>query len=270
MTIRPKSAEAIEKMRAAGRVVAEVLQRLRTLCRPGVATAELDAEAVRLFRGRGARSLFLGQPHPRGGRPYPGNICVSINEELVHGIPGPRVIAEGDIVTVDVGVEKDGWCGDAARTFAVGPVPARVAELLAATADALEVVRREARAGILWSAVAGRIQTLVEGRGFEVVREYVGHGIGREMWEPPRVPNFVGGDMARDDFLLAEGMTMAVEPMVNMGRRQVREKEDGWTVVTADGKPCAHFEDTFVIRREGAEPLTRQAPEGAQVSPERG
>ncbi|MBM4017710.1 MAG: type I methionyl aminopeptidase [Planctomycetes bacterium] len=260
MTISTKSAEAIEKMRAAGCVVAETLELLRELCRPGTTTGQLDAEAVRLFGRCGARSLFLGQPHPRGGRPYPGNICVSVNEELVHGIPGPRAVVEGDIVSVDVGVQKDGWCADAARTFAVGRVPPRVEELLAATAEALQVVRREARAGVFWSAVAGRMQDLVERRGFSVVREYVGHGIGREMWEPPRVPNFIGADMDRDDFLLAEGMTLAVEPMVNLGTRYVREQGDGWTVVTADGRPCAHFEDTFVVRRDGAEPLTRPGP----------
>ena len=257
MTIRPKNAEAIVKMREAGQVVAEVLDLLRLLCRPGVTTAELDAAAVQRMAERGARSIFRGQPHPRGGPAYPGNICVSINEELVHGIPGPRQIAGGDIVSVDVGVEKDGWCGDAARTVAVGEVSPDVADLVETTARALEVVRREARAGVLWSAVAGCIQTLVESRGFSVVREYVGHGIGRQMWEAPRVPNYVGGDMARDDFLLAEGVTLAVEPMVSMGRRHVREMADGWTVVAADGKPCAHFEDTFVIRPDGAEPLTR-------------
>jgi methionyl aminopeptidase len=257
MSIRPKNADEIEKMRAAGRVVAEVLTRLEQLARPGATTAELEAEAVRLFAERGARSLFIGQPHPRGGRPYPGSICVSVNEELVHGIPGPRRIAEGDIVSVDVGVQKDGWCGDAARTFVVGVVPPRVRQLVDVTAEALNVVRREARAGVLWSAVAGRIQALVEAAGFSVVTEYVGHGIGRRMWEEPRVPNYVGRDMARDDFLLLENMTMAVEPMVNLGRREVREKEDGWTVVTQDGKPAAHFEDTFVVRRDGAEPLTR-------------
>jgi methionyl aminopeptidase len=257
MAISPKSPEAIEKMRAAGRVVAEILQRLEEISRPGVTTAELEAEAVRIMEARGATSIFFGQPHPRGGRPYPGNICVSVNEELVHGIPGPRRIAEGDVVSVDVGVRKDGWCGDAARTFAVGRVPQMVERLLAATAAALDIVRREARAGVLWSGVAGQIQSLVERAGFSIVTEYVGHGIGREMWEEPRVPNYVGGDMARDDFLLVENMTFAVEPMVNMGRRHVREKEDGWTVVTADSKPCAHFEDTFVVRRGGAEPLTR-------------
>jgi len=264
MTIRPKNAEAIEKMRVAGRVVAEVLLRLQEIARPGVTTAELEAEAVRMFGERGARSLFLGQPHPRRGRPYPGHICVSVNEELVHGIPGPRRIAEGDIVSVDVGVEKDGWCGDAARTFAVGAVPERVQALLATTEEALGLVRREARAGVLWSAVASQIEDLVRQAGFSVVTDYVGHGIGREMWEPPRVPNYVGRDMARDDFLLAEDVTIAVEPMVNMGSREVREKEDGWTVVTVDGKPAAHFEDTFVIRRDGAEPLTRlpQATKG--------
>ena len=159
MTIRPKNAEAIEKMRAAGQVVAEVLELLRTLCRPGVTTAELDDAAVRRMAERGARSLFRGQPHPRGGPPYPGDICVSVNEELVHGIPGPRRIAEGDVVSVDVGVEKDGWCADAARTFTVGDVSPDVRDLVETTAKALEVVRREARAGVLWSAVAGRIQT---------------------------------------------------------------------------------------------------------------
>ncbi|MBL7139493.1 MAG: type I methionyl aminopeptidase [Planctomycetes bacterium] len=257
MSIRPKRREDIEKMRAAGRIVAEVLVRLPQLARPGITTADLDAEALRIIRERGGTPLFYGQPHPRGGRTYPGNICVSINEELVHGIPGPRKIVEGDIVSVDVGVEKDGWCGDAARTFAVGEVPRRVARLLQVTEEALEIAHREGRAGLLWSAVAGRMEAVVAGAGFSVVHEYVGHGIGSRMWEEPRVPNYVGRDVLRDDFLLVENMTLAVEPMVNMGRRDVRETDDGWTVVTCDGKPCAHFEDTFVVRRDGCEPLTR-------------
>jgi len=257
MSIRPKSLDAIEKMREAGRVVIEVLARLRQMARPGVTTGELDAEALSIITGHGARALFYGQPHPRGGRTYPGNICVSLNEELVHGIPGPREIVEGDIVSLDVGVEKDGWCADAARTFAIGEVPERTRRLLATTDEALEVARRQARAGVLWSAVAGQIEALVTGAGFSIVTEYVGHGIGATMWEEPRVPNYVGRDMLRDDFLLVENMTFAVEPMVNMGRRDVREKDDGWTVVTGDGKPCAHFEDTFVVHRDGCEPLTR-------------
>jgi methionyl aminopeptidase len=194
---------------------------------------------------------------------YPGSICVSVNEELVHGIPGPRRIAEGDVVSVDVGVEKDGWCGDAARTFLVGRGSSATQKLVATTSAALDLVRREARAGVLWSAVAGQIEDLVLKAGFSVVTEYVGHGIGRRMWEDPRVPNYVGRDMARDDFLLMDGLTLAVEPMVNMGRPDVRETDDGWTVVTIDGKPAAHFEDTFVIRREGAEPLTRLPEPGA-------
>jgi len=257
MSIRPKSLDAIEKMREAGRVVIEVLARLRQMARPGVTTGELDAEALSIITGHGARALFYGQPHPRGGRTYPGNICVSLNEELVHGIPGPREIVEGDIVSLDVGVEKDGWCADAARTFAIGEVPERTRRLLATTDEALEVARRQARAGVLWSAVAGQIEALVTGAGFSIVTEYVGHGIGATMWEEPRVPNYVGRDMLRDDFLLVENMTFAVEPMVNMGRRDVREKDDGWTVVTDDGKPCAHCEDTFVVHRDGCEPLTR-------------
>lgn len=257
MSVRPKSLEAIEKMRVAGQIVGEVLVRLQEMARPGVTTAELDAEALRIITERGGKALFYGQPHPRGGRTYPGHICVSVNEELVHGIPGPRRIAEGDVVSLDVGVQKDGWCADAARTFGVGEVPERVRKLLRTTDEALEVARREARAGVLWSAVAGRIEALVSGAGFSIVTEYVGHGIGSEMWEEPRVPNYVGRDLMRDDFLLVENMTMAVEPMVNMGRRNVREKEDGWTVVTEDGKPCAHVEDTLVVRRDGCEPLTR-------------
>jgi methionyl aminopeptidase len=260
MAIRPKSAEAIEKMRAAGQVVAEILERLEQIAQPGVATADLEAEAVRIMEARGARSLFLGQPHPRGRRPYPGQVCVSVNEELVHGIPGPRRIAEGDIVSVDVGVRKDGWCADAARTFVIGPVPEGAQALVRTTAEALAIVAREARAGLLWSAVAAQIEALVRAAGFSVVTEYRGHGIGSQMWEEPSVPNFVGRDAARDDFLLVEDMTLAAEPMVNMGRPAVREKDDGWTVVTVDGKPSAHFEDTFVVRRDGAEALTRPKP----------
>jgi len=257
MAIRPKSAEAIEHMRRAGRTVAKVLERLEEMARPGVTTAELDREAVRIIREPGATSLFLGQPHPRDGRLYPGNICVSLNEELVHGIPGPRKIAEGDIISVDVGVKQEGWCADAARTFAVGRVPDRVRKLLEVTAETLEIVRAEARAGVLWSAVASRIEDLVRRAGFSIVTDYVGHGIGRQMWEEPKVPNFVSRDLLRNDWILVEGMTMAVEPMVNLGGHAVREKDDGWTVATADGRPCAHFEDTFVVRRDGAEPLTR-------------
>lgn len=264
MTIRPKSPEAIEKMRAAGRTVAEVLARLEAMLRPGVSTAEMEAEAVRLMRERGARSLFVGQHHPRGGPPYPGQICVSMNEELVHGIPGPRRVADGDIVSVDVGVEQDGWCADAARTFAVGEVRPQVRDLLRTTAQTLEIVRREARAGVLWSAVAAQMEAHVQRAGFSVVTDYVGHGIGRRMWEEPKVPNYVSHDLLQDDFLLVEGATLAVEPMVNLGRRQVREKDDGWTVATADGKPSAHFENTFVVWRDRAEALTELVSGGKE------
>ena len=257
MTIRAKTPEAVARMCEAGQVVARVLQRLGEMARPGVTTGQLDAEAVRIISESGAKSLFLGQPHPRGGHRYPGNICVSVNEELVHGIPGERVIAEGDIVSVDVGVQKNGWCADAARTFIVGNVPQGVRRLVETTAAALDIVRREARAGVLWSAVAGQMEELVRRAGFSVVTAYVGHGIGSEMWEEPHVPNYVGRDTLRDDFVLVENMTMAVEPMVNMGGPRVREIGDGWTVVTCDGKPSAHFEDTFLVHRDGAEPLTR-------------
>ncbi len=257
MSLRPKNAEAIEKMRAAGRVVAEILQRLEEIGQPGVTTAELEAEAVCLMKARGARSLFLGQPHPRGGRLYPGNICVSVNEELVHGIPGPRQHRRGRRRLGGRGRRERRLVRRCGPDVCGGRASERVAALVSVTDEALRLVRREARAGVLWSAVAGQIENLVVKAGFSVVTEYVGHGIGRKMWEDPRVPNYVGRDMARDDFLLVDGLTIAVEPMVNMGRPDVRETDDGWTVVTCDGKPAAHFEDTFVIRREGAEPLTR-------------
>ncbi len=263
MAIKPKTPDAIEKMRQAGRTVGLVLQRLGELVAPGVTTADLDAEAVRLADERGARCLFLGQPHPRGGRPYPGHICASVNEELVHGIPGARELADGDIVSVDFGVEQDGWCADAARTYRVGSVEPEVERLVRTTEAALSLVRTEARAGVLWSAVAARIEALVTDAGFSVVTEYVGHGIGRRMWESPKVPNYVSRDLLRHDWELVDHMTLAVEPMVNLGERYVREAADGWTVVTEDGRPCAHVEDTFVIHADGAEPLTRV---GAAVS----
>lgn len=257
MAICPKHADAIEKMREAGRTVAKVLTRIGAMLAPGVTTGELDDEAARICRERGARPLFLGQPHPRGGTAYPGCICASLNEELVHGIPGPRKIVDGDVVSIDFGVEQGGWCADAARTWAVGDVAPKVGRLLAVTEQALALVRCEARAGVLWSAVAGRIEALVTREGFSIVTDYVGHGIGRKMWEPPQVPNYVSRALLKNDWMLVQNMTLAVEPMVNAGGRRVREAADGWTVVTADGSPCAHFEDTFVVHKDGAEPLTR-------------
>ena len=257
MAFRPKSADAIAKMRTAGQTVAEVLGALEAMAAPGVTTGAMDAEARRIAESHGARCLFHGQPHPRGGPPYPGCICASINEELVHGIPGARELAEGDVVSIDFGVEQDGWCADAARTFAIGEVPQRVRRLLEATKASLDLVEGQARAGILWSAVAAQIEAVVAQAGFSVVREYVGHGIGRQMWEAPKIPNYVSRDLVQNDWLLVEGMTICVEPMVNMGRHDVKETDDGWTVVTVDGLPCAHFEDMFVVRKDGAEPLTR-------------
>ncbi len=244
-------------MRLAGTVVARVLKRLRALAAPGVTTAQLDAEAARLTREAGAEALFKGVPG-RGG-PFPGVICASINEQLVHGIPSDRAIREGDIVSIDYGCRLEGYCGDAAVTLMVGEVPPETRKLVAATKRSLDTAIEMARPGVLWSTIAKAMQNLAEGEGFSVVREFVGHGIGREMWEDPKVPNFVSRDLLARDILLEEGLVLAVEPMVCMGSPEVAITKDGWTVVTRDGRPSAHFEHTLAITAAGVRVLTDEA-----------
>ncbi len=239
-----KKEREIELMRASCRLVAEALALAESLIRPGLRTEVLDREVARFLRGRGARAAF------KNYKGFPAHICVSVNDEVVHGIPGRSCLHEGDIVGVDIGVELAGYYGDACKTFAVGEISADKQRLLAATRQALYAGIAQARVGNRLSDISHAIQTTVEGQGFSVVRALVGHGIGRYLHEPPPVPNFGAPNRGPR---LRPGMALAIEPMVNMGSYEVTTLNDGWTVVTKDGLPSAHFEHTVVIT-EG-EPL---------------
>jgi len=252
-----KSPREIELMRAAGRVVYRVLTELESLVRPGVTTVELDARTADIIREAGGTALFKGVRHPQARIPFPACICASVNEEVVHGIPGNRALAAGDIISVDCGVRLHGYCGDAARTFAVGAVAPRVRRLLDVTREALELAVAEMRPGMMWSRVAKLMQRHVESAGFGVVKDFVGHGIGQEMHEEPKVPNYYERSQRNTDFELRPGMTLAVEPMVTGGRAETRAGDPtGWTIVTRDGSPAAHFEDTLAVTETGVDILT--------------
>jgi len=188
---------------------------------------------------------------------FPGTICASINEEVVHGIPSGRKIADGDVVSVDYGCRLAGYCGDAAETFMVGDVAPDVRSLVAATKRALDIAVERSRPGTLWSSIAGEMQKNVEAAGFSVIRQFVGHGIGKEMHEEPKVPNFVSRELLARDILLEEGLVIAVEPMVAMGSAAVEiDRQDGWTVRTKDGAPSGHFEHTLAVTADGVSVLT--------------
>ena len=241
------SASDIERMRAACRAAAEVMRAVAALIQPGRTTKELDEAAAELIRQRGGKSPFLGY------KGFPGHICVSVNEEVVHGIPSQRHLQYGDIVSLDVGIVLDGFVGDNATTVAVGVVPARVQELLEATQDGLRAGIAAARPGNRVGDISHAVQTTVEARGFSVVREFVGHGVGRKMHEEPQIPNFGSAGTGPK---LKPGITLAIEPMINLGGYAVRMLNDGWTVVTADGSPSAHFEHTVLVTEKDAEILT--------------
>jgi methionyl aminopeptidase len=252
-----KSPREIELMRAAGRLVCRVLRDIEGLVRPGVTTAELDKAASRLIGEAGATALFLGVRNPQARFPFPASICSSVNEQVVHGIPSARSLEAGDIVSVDCGVRLKGYCGDAARTFGVGKLGPSVHRLLDVTQEALDIAVREIRPGRPWSQVARQMQSCVERNGFGVVREFVGHGIGREMHEEPKVPNYVEGGRRNADFQLLPGMTLAIEPMVTVGRPAVEFGDaDCWAVVTRDRSLAAHFEHTIAVTEDGADVLT--------------
>jgi len=252
-----KSPREIGLMREAGRVVFQALSAVEERARPGVTTAELNAVAEELIGRAGAVPLFKGVVNPQAKFPFPAALCTSVNEQVVHGIPGQRRLASGDIVSIDCGVRLRGYCADSATTVAIGRVSAEVARLLSVTRAALELAIREARAGRLWSEVAGQIQALVERAGYSVVREFVGHGIGQSMHEEPKVPNYVDRRTRRGETPMRVGLTLAVEPMVNMGGREVELADhSGWTVVTKDRKWSAHFEHTIAVTEGGCEVLT--------------
>ncbi|HRX85805.1 MAG TPA: type I methionyl aminopeptidase, partial [Phycisphaerae bacterium] len=252
-----KDAREIELMRQAGALVAEVLDEVCGQVAPGVTTGELNATAERMIASAGAEALFKGVVNRAATRPFPAALCISVNDEVVHGIPGDRVLQTGDAVSIDCGVRMAGYCGDAARTVPVGVVAPEVTRLLQVTEEALQLAIAEVAPGRMWSEVAARIQQHVESAGMAVIRDFVGHGIGQEMHEEPKVPNYSDGTNRRGDFRLEPGLTLAIEPMVALGDAAVRYADaDAWVIVTRDGSFAAHFEHTVAVRKGGAEVLT--------------
>jgi methionyl aminopeptidase len=242
-----KTEREIEKMRSACRTASSVLDRIRSIIRPGITTGEVDQAAADFMAEESCRSAFLNY------KGFPGNICISVNEEVVHGIGGSRRIQYGDVVKLDVGVIKDGWVGDTATTVPVGVIDSKLARLLQVTEDTLEMAITYAQNGRRLGDMCAAIEDEVVANGYSVVREFVGHGVGRKLHEEPQVPNYGRPGTGPK---LKPGMTLAIEPMVNMGTSSVRVLDDAWTVVTVDGKPSAHFEHTILITKGDPEILT--------------
>lgn len=249
-----KSRREIELMRQAGRLVAEAHRRVREVIQPGVRTREIDAVVDRVFAERGATPLFKGYP---GKVPFPASTCISVNEQVVHGIPGSRELQPGDIVSIDTGCRLNGWCADAAWTYPVGMVDAEKQRLLGFGEEVLNLAIRLLGECRKWSEVATHMDTVVRKAGYSLVQEFVGHGIGREMHEDPQVPNFPSADLKKNDFRLEPGLVLAIEPMINAGTRKVRVLADHWTVETKDRRPSVHFEHTVALTAEGPAILTR-------------
>ncbi len=244
-----KTCQEIDKMRRSGHILAKIMADLETMIKPGLATIDLDSAAVFIMSQLEVRPAF------KGYKGYPGNICVSVNEEVVHGIPGKRKLAAGDIVSIDIGIELDGFFTDMAKTFAVGEIAPQKKKLIEVTraslSEAIKAFRSEGRL----SDISYCVQRYVESFGFSVVRDFVGHGIGRQLHEEPQIPNFVSQEKESTP-ALKEGMVFAIEPMINMGTYEVKVLKDGWTAVTKDKKPSAHFEHTVALSKDGPEILT--------------
>jgi len=256
--IELKSAREIGLMRTGGHILADVMDRLRETVKPGVATIEIDEDVESFILAKGATPAF------KGYRGFPATVCVSINEEVVHGIPSAhRRIKEGDIVGLDLGCIVEGYYADCAFTLAIGDVPPKVQQLLDVTRESLDVAITECRAGRRLSDVSHAVQTHVERHGLSVVRAFVGHGIGRALHEDPQIPNF--GDPGRGP-QLRPGMVLAIEPMVTMGSWEVKVLDDGWTAVTRDGSLAAHFEHTIAVTDTGPEVLTSRTGRSVQVA----
>ncbi|MBV9367289.1 MAG: type I methionyl aminopeptidase [Solirubrobacterales bacterium] len=243
-----KTPEQIERMAAAGTILVKTMNLLAGKIRPGVTTGDLDQAAEKFIRSQGATPAF------KGYRGFPGSICASPNEMIVHGIPGPYALGRGDILSVDIGVVLDGWVADAARTFPVGPISPVAAKLLRVTEESLFVAVEQCRVGNRLGDVSHAIQQHVEAAGLSIVRSLVGHGIGREMHEEPQIPNYGSPGTG---ILLEEGMVLAVEPMVTAGRHAVRVGDDHWAIYSQDGSLAAHFEFTIAITAGGPRILTR-------------
>ncbi len=246
-----KSSREIEKMRQACRTASEILDRVSEMVRPGISTKEIDEAAAELMQEANVKSAFLG--YRLGHRVFPGNICISLNDEIVHGIGSARRIQYGDIVKLDIGVVENGWVGDTASTVAVGMIDERTEKLLQVTENALRLAITLAHDGVRLGDICSAIEDEAARNHFSVVREFVGHGVGRKLHEEPQVPNYgKRGSGPR----LRSGMTLAIEPMINLGTASVRLLDDGWTVCTADGMPSAHFEHTVLITKGEPEILT--------------
>ncbi len=248
-----KSPAEIEKLQASGRLLARVLDEVADAVRPGVSTAELDALAFDIITAGGARPSFLGHAPAAGTPPFPGSICLSVDQVVVHGIPGPETLADGSVVTIDCGVLLDGWHTDAAITMAVGSIDVRLSGLLQATetalAEAVDGLRPGNRLGDIGAIVFERVSQA----GFEVIAELGGHGIGRALWEEPQVGNY---GVRGEGIELETGMVLAIEPIVSAGGTELRLDPDGWTLRAADGSPTAHFEHTVAVTKDGPLVLT--------------
>lgn len=255
--ITVKSRVELEKMRRASHIVADVMDAVSAAVAPGVTTGQLDAIAFDVIRSAGGTPSFRGYRISNDVPPFPATICASVNEELVHGIPGKRILAEGDIISIDVGAIWQGYHGDAAITLAVGTIPPETKRLLDVTQDALYAGIAAARGGNRLGDISAAVQAAIEAGGYAVVRGYGGHGIGRKLHEDPHVSNH--GSPGRGPLLQA-GTTLALEPMANAGRVETKVLPDRWTVVTADGKLCAHFEHTICITNAEPEILTDFSP----------
>ena len=249
-----KNAREIEQMRQACRTASDILERVRDLIRPGITTKEVDQAAADFMSEARVKSAFLG--YRLGHRVFPGNICISLNDEVVHGIGSQRRIQYGDVVKLDIGIIQDGWVGDNATTVPVGVIEERRDQLLRATENALSRAISAAHEGRRVGDLCAEIEDEARQYGFSVVREFVGHGVGRKMHEEPQIPNY--GKRGSGPKLKA-GMTLAIEPMINIDTSDVRLLDDGWTVCTADGLPSAHFEHTVLITRDDPEILTWRA-----------
>jgi methionyl aminopeptidase len=257
MAITLKSPREIELMREAGGVVADVLSKLKEIAKPGVTTGRLNSVALQMTADAKADALFKGVCNPYAKTPFPGAICTSINEQIVHGIPSEQVkLKEGDILSIDFGIRLNGYCADAAVTVGIGEISESNRKLMDVTKHALDIAIAEASPAVKWSKIAAQMQRYAEAAGFSVVKDFVGHGIGREMHEEPKVPNFVSDDLLSEDIYLTKGMVLAVEPMINAGTDATMTLKDGWTVVTKDGRCSAHFEHTIAIAENGCEVLT--------------
>jgi len=256
MAVAIRTDREIAILRASGKIVGRILKRLTAEAVVGVTTGELAEISDAFIAEAGAVALFKGVKNPAAKFDFPASICTSINEQVVHGIPDDRKLIDGDIISIDCGVKLKGYCGDAATTIMVGRVNVEVQRLVKVTRELLDIAIAQVRPGRYWSEIADLMQKHAEGAGFGIVRDYVGHGIGKKMHEDPKLPNFVSDELLHNDLLVRKGMMLAVEPMVTMGTYKVNVLADGWTVVTADGKPAAHFEHTLAVTDNGVEVMT--------------